>query len=165
MLDTLVRRAFWRSTGKLLRGRMCKMTRSGLRLNVECRCTKEPLSLFKVSAIVNTRIIHIYLLPLFFYWCKVVLLKGRAWFPQGLPRTCYCRDRVSSCNIYAVQQDTLSFFLMIFYSSHMLARNVSDLTGPFLGAFYKLCVQIWYVVIRVLLDMSSCYEVTTGHFE
>ena len=42
----------------------------------------------------------------------------------------------------------------------MLARHVSDLTGPSTGAFYyKLYVQIWYVVIRVLLDTSSRYEV------
>ena len=47
-----------------------------------------------------------------------------------------------------------------FYSSHMLARHVSDLTGPSSGAFaYKPNVQIWYVVIRVLLDTSSRYEV------
>ena len=48
-----------------------------------------------------------------------------------------------------------------FYSSHMLARHVPDLTGPFSGAFvYKLYVQIWYVVILcVLLDTSSRYEV------
>ena len=41
----------------------------------------------------------------------------------------------------------------------MLARHVSDLTGPSPGAFYKLYVQIWYVVIRVLLDTSSRYKV------
>ena len=42
----------------------------------------------------------------------------------------------------------------------MLARHVSDLTGPSSGAFvYKLYVQIWYVVVRVLLDMSSRYKV------
>ena len=43
----------------------------------------------------------------------------------------------------------------------MLARHVSDLTGPYSGAFYyKLYVQIWYVVLLcVLLDMSSRYEV------
>jgi hypothetical protein len=41
----------------------------------------------------------------------------------------------------------------------MLARHVSDLTGPSSGAFYKLYSQIWYVVIRVLLDTSSRYEV------
>ena len=43
----------------------------------------------------------------------------------------------------------------------MLARHVSDLTGPSSGAFYKLYLQIWYVVIRVLLDTSSRYEVVT----
>ena len=63
-------------------------------------------------------------------------------------------------NIYAVQQDTQSFLMTEFYSSHMLARHVSDLTGPSSGAFfYKLYLQIWYVVIRVLLDTSSRYEV------
>jgi hypothetical protein len=41
----------------------------------------------------------------------------------------------------------------------MLARHVSDLTGPSSGAFYKLYLQIWYVVIRVLLDTSSRNEV------
>ena len=45
-----------------------------------------------------------------------------------------------------------------FYLSHMLARHVSDLTGPSSGAFYELYVQIWYVVIRVILDTSSRYE-------
>ena len=52
-----------------------------------------------------------------------------------------------------------------FYSSHMLARHVSDLTGPSSGAFYKLYLQIWYVVIRVLLDTSSRYSVTAGRVE
>ena len=33
----------------------------------------------------------------------------------------------------------------------MLARHVSDLTGPSSGAFYKLYSQIRYVVIRVYL--------------
>ena len=60
-------------------------------------------------------------------------------------------------------------FLMIeFYSTLMLALHVSDLTGPSTGAFYKLYVQIWYVVIRVLLDTSSSYEVvgrTAGRVE
>ena len=34
----------------------------------------------------------------------------------------------------------------------MLARHDSDLTGPSSGTFYKLYLQILYVVIRVLLD-------------
>ena len=46
----------------------------------------------------------------------------------------------------------------------MVARHVSDLTGPSLGAFYELYLQIWYMVICVLLDMSSRYDVTAGHF-
>ena len=61
--------------------------------------------------------------------------------------------------VYAVQQDTQSFLIIEFYSSRMLARHVSDLTGPSSGAFYKLYLHIWYVVIRVLLDTSSRYEV------
>ena len=48
------------------------------------------------------------------------------------------------------------------YSSRMLARHVSDLTGPSSGAFCKLYSQIWHVVIGVLLDTSSRYEVTSG---
>ena len=68
-------------------------------------------------------------------------------------------DRVSSCNIYAVQQDTQNVLMSEFYSSHMLALHVSDLTGPSSGAFYKLYLQIWYVVIRVLLDTSTAGRV------
>ena len=48
-----------------------------------------------------------------------------------------------------------------FYSALMLALHVSDLTGPSSGAFYKLYSQIWYVVIRVLLDTSSRTRITT----
>ena len=64
----------------------------------------------------------------------------------------HCRHRVSSCNVYAVQQDTQSVSMSEFYSSRMLARHVSDLTGSPSGAY----LQIWYVVIRVLLDTSTC---------
>ena len=53
-----------------------------------------------------------------------------------------------------------------FYSSHILARHVSDLTGPSSVAFvYKLYVHICYVVIRVLLDTSNRYEVTAGRVQ
>ena len=41
----------------------------------------------------------------------------------------------------------------------MLARHVSDLIGPSSGAFYTLYLQIWFVVIRVLLDT---FFVTAG---
>ena len=48
------------------------------------------------------------------------------------------------------------FFNEWVYSSRVLAQYVSDLTGPSSGVFiYKLYMQIWYVVIRVLLDTSS----------
>ena len=43
----------------------------------------------------------------------------------------------------------------------MFARHVSDLIGPSSGAFYKLYLQIWYVVIRVLLDTSITYVCST----
>ena len=39
-------------------------------------------------------------------------------------------------NIYAVQQDTRSVLTSEFYSALMLARHVSDLTGPSSGAFF-----------------------------
>ena len=45
------------------------------------------------------------------------------------------------------------------YSSCMLALHVSYLTGPSSGAFCRLYLHIWYVVIRVVLDTSSRYEV------
>ena len=43
------------------------------------------------------------------------------------------------------------FFLTIeFYSSYMLARHVSDLTGPSSGTFFTSCNRrLWYVVILV----------------
>ena len=43
----------------------------------------------------------------------------------------------------------------------MLARHVSDLTGPSSGAFCTSCIRrLWYVVLLcVLLDTSSRYEV------
>ena len=74
----------------------------------------------------------------------------------------YCMDRVSSFNIYAVQQDAQSVLTSEFYSALMLAGHVSDLTGPSSEAY----MQIWYVVIRVLLDTSSRYNfVTAGRVE
>ena len=64
-------------------------------------------------------------------------------------------------NIYAVQQYTQIVLMNEFYSSGMLARHVSDLIGPSSGAFCTSCIsRLWFVVIRVLLDTSSRYEVT-----
>ena len=49
------------------------------------------------------------------------------------------------------------------YSALKLARHVSDFIGPSSGAFCTSCIRrLWYVVIRILLDMSSRYEVTAG---
>ena len=51
-----------------------------------------------------------------------------------------------------------------FYSSHMSARHVSDLTGPSSGAIvYKLYVQSWYGAIRVLLE-TYCH-IQTLHIQ
>ena len=55
--------------------------------------------------------------------------------------TRHCRDRVSSCNIYAVQQDTQSVLMSEFYSALMLARLVSDLIGQSSGAFCTSCIR------------------------
>ena len=52
-------------------------------------------------------------------------------------------DRVSSCNIYAVQQDTQSVLMSEFYAALMLARHVSDLIGPSSGAFFTSCIRIF----------------------
>ena len=42
----------------------------------------------------------------------------------------------------------------------MLALHVSDVIGPSSGAFCTSCIcRLWYVVICVLLDMSSRYKV------
>ena len=37
----------------------------------------------------------------------------------------------------------------------MLARHVSDLTGPSSGAFYKLYLKIWYVVLLCVLLLTG----------
>ena len=50
-------------------------------------------------------------------------------------------DRVSSCNIYAVQQDTQGVLRSEFYSALTFARHVSDLTGPSSGAFCTNCIR------------------------
>ena len=69
-------------------------------------------------------------------------------------------DKLNMSYIYAVQQVTKSVSMSEFYSALMLARHVSDLIGPFIRSiFYKLYPQIWYVVIRVLLNTSSPYKV------
>ena len=83
-------------------------------------------------------------------------------------------DCVSSCNIYAVQQDTQRF-LMIEYSSHVSSTCFGPHRSIFGSVLYKLYVQIWYVVICVLPDTSSRYKVvgrtasynfvTAGHVE
>ena len=43
-------------------------------------------------------------------------------------------------NVHTFQQDTQSVLMIEFYSSHMLARHVSDLTGPSSGAFFTSCM-------------------------
>ena len=58
-------------------------------------------------------------------------------------RTCVCvsyDSQTCSYNIYAVQQDTQIFFNYWVYSSHMLTRHVSDLTGPSSGTFFTSCM-------------------------
>ena len=49
------------------------------------------------------------------------------------------------------------FFMIELNPSRMLARHVSDLNGPSSGAFYKLYLQIWYVVIRVLQHIPNLH--------
>ena len=51
--------------------------------------------------------------------------------------------------------------LMSKFIQHLsLAVHVSDLIGPSSGAFCTSFIRrLWYVVIRVLLDKSSRYEV------
>ena len=62
---------------------------------------------------------------------------------SGIELTLYCTDRVSSCNIYAVQQDTQGDFNEWVYSALMLARHVSDLTGPSSGASFTRQIGMW----------------------
>ena len=62
----------------------------------------------------------------------------------------YCRDRASSCNIYAVQQDTQNVSMSEFYSALMLALHVSDLIGPSSGAYYSTRPAVTKVPKRYL---------------
>ena len=58
------------------------------------------------------------------------------------------------------QQETQCGLTSKFYSALMLALHVSDLIGPSSRAFCTSCIRrLLYVVIRVLLDTSSRYEV------
>ena len=85
---------------------------------------------------------------------------------KGRRASCISAKRQSYLNIYAVQQNTQCGLMSKFYSALMLARHVSDLIGPLSGAFFtsRIC-RLWYVVISVLLDTSSHYEVTAGRVE
>ena len=51
-----------------------------------------------------------------------------------------------------------------FCSALMLARHVSDITGPSSGAFCTSCIRrLWYVAIGVLLYKSSRYNFVGPH--
>ena len=62
------------------------------------------------------------------------------------------------CIILQFQQD-IQRFMIKFIHNTLEARHVSDLNGPSSGAFSSCMLQIWYVAVRVLLDMSRCYAV------
>ena len=68
-------------------------------------------------------------------------------------------DRVSFCNIYAVQQDTQSVSMSEFYSALKLDRHVSDLVGPSSGAIFTSCIRrLWYVIVRTVVPHTKVCE-------
>ena len=75
---------------------------------------------------------------------------GRNKQSEFVKTVCYAArgPNISHLVIYSPTRYTKCFNEWV-YSSRMLARRVSDLTGPSSGAFYKLYLQILYVVIRV----------------
>ena len=79
----------------------------------------------------------------------------RLLFPVRMQKN-VAHDFRYDIRIYAGQQVTQSVSISELYSSRMLARHVSDLTGPSSGAFYKPYLQIWYVVIRSLIKNTLC---------
>jgi len=126
-LNTLGRRTFWRSSGTLLRARMWKITRRRLRLNIDSRCTNEPVFLCKISAIVNARIFHIYLLPFLFYWCKVALLQGWTSFPQSVAGNFRCytiADRRKLINVCSFSKYIFYFTYVVWGISSILKRVI-----------------------------------------
>ena len=70
----------------------------------------------------------------------------------------YCRDRVSSSNIYAVQQDTQSVLMSEFIQHCLLARHVSDL-------IVLLDTSSWTCrVVRVLPHTKSANTACTKRY-
>ena len=61
---------------------------------------------------------------------------------------------MNACNIYAVQQDTQVVLMSEFYSYMFRTSPVHHQER-----FTSCICRLWYVVIRVLLDTSSRYEV------
>ena len=67
-------------------------------------------------------------------------------------------DRVSSCNIYVIQQDTQCFMIEFIHNTWWIDM-FRALNGPSSGTFTRCMLQIWYVAICVLLETSRCYAV------
>ena len=88
--------------------------------------------------------------------CTVVFWRTRIWNAGW-----YCRDRVSSCNIYAVQQDTQSFLMIEFYSPRMLARHVSDVTA--VGSCRQSSSYNWVTAGRV--QQYAYYHIPNLHIQ
>ena len=103
-------------------------TRSCQRVGSALRCTKTYVRLQARH--------HLYL-SLFIF---PLIFALNIWLFASISSTRYCMDRESSCNLHTVQQDTQSVPMIEFYSPHMLALHVSNLT--------------------VLLDTSSRYSWT-----
>ena len=68
------------------------------------------------------------------------------------------------CNIYAVQQDTQSVFNeWVLFSTYISSTYFGPHRSIIRSVSYKLYSQIWYVVIRVLLD-NEVVERTSYNF-
>jgi hypothetical protein len=59
------------------------------------------------------------------------------------PIAWYCMDRVSSCSVYVVQQDTQCSFMVEFIHNIYQLYSVSDLTGPSSGASFNAVWADW----------------------
>ena len=77
--------------------------------------------------------------------------------------TWYCRDRVSSCNIYAVQQDTQSVFnewvlFIIYVSSTYFGPHWSIFRSVFLSYVWKCSNEIFNFFFVKNCDISRVYK-------
>ena len=100
----------------------------------------------------------------FQYGCNI--LGQQHWL--NLQNSWYCSGYNRRNTIYMQSNKIHKVFLMSeFYSAFMLARHISDLTGPSSGAFLTSCIRrfgMWYYCAHYL-TLPAVTFVTAGRVE